>query len=242
MRSLVSSRVLAAALAALIFVFACATAASAAPVVCPERFAVPGATSALPYCASRAPGAGIRRLVVAVHGTNRNAADYFSYAVQAAELAGADDVLTIAPQFLTAADLAGPSVMTWSSDGWKAGDKATAGGAVSSFAVLDVLVRRLADPAVLPDLREVVVAGHSAGASSRCATPRPPGSTARSASRCISSSSAPVLVSVPSADRPVAASVACAGFDTWKYGLHGLNAYAGAVGARASARSSAAGT
>jgi hypothetical protein len=211
----------------LLAVFVLAPRAHAAVKLCPERFAVPGASGALPYCASGAPSASVRRLLVAVHGTNRNATDYFDYAVESVRGASARDVLVVAPQFLMAGDGAA-GVVTWTNDGWKSGDQSTGGGSVSSFAAADALIRRYA--AALPALREVVVAGHSAGAQFAvryAAVTRVDGTLGTPLHYVVANpSSYPYL----SSERPVALS-GCAGYDTWKYGLNGLNPYAAAVGA-----------
>ncbi len=53
--------------------------------------------------------------------------------------------------------------MRWSLDGWQAGQDALAPAPLSSFAAIDALLARLADRTLFPNLRNVVIAGHSAG-------------------------------------------------------------------------------
>ena len=109
---------------------------------------------------------GIRRALVMVHGTNRNANDYFSTAAAAAFLAGAlDDTVVIAPRFTGCDDTLQPNEVGWSCNGdsWRSGGMAATNPELSSFDFMDEIVRKVAKKSVFPNLRNVVVTGHSAG-------------------------------------------------------------------------------
>jgi hypothetical protein len=157
---------------------ATATAALAAPAnVCPGRLpvTVDGVVLETPYCADFDLLGEIRpnlRAVLVIHGTERNADDYLTYVRDAATLAEDDGrTLLVAPQFLTAEELDAFSLpddlLYWSSSGWKQGNRSQDTTAhprparISSFAVLEEFVLQLRR--VAPELRSVVVAGHSAG-------------------------------------------------------------------------------
>jgi pimeloyl-ACP methyl ester carboxylesterase len=124
----------------------------------------------LPYCRTQRLGElrqTIRRAVVVVHGKNRNAKSYFDAVTRLAREEGhADDTLVIGMQFLTRADAAThrlpANMLYWDTDGWKHGHKALNGSRLSSFEVLDRLLRRLIDQN--PNLEQIIIAGHSAGA------------------------------------------------------------------------------
>jgi len=108
----------------------------------------------------------IRRALVMVHGTNRNADHYFSTAVAAAFLAGAlDDTLVIAPHFTACNDKLEPNEVGWSctGDSWRSGGMAATRPDLSSFDFMDEIVRSLAKKSVFPNLKAIVVTGHSAG-------------------------------------------------------------------------------
>jgi pimeloyl-ACP methyl ester carboxylesterase len=108
----------------------------------------------------------IRRGLVMVHGTNRNADHYFSTAASAAFLAGAlDDTVVISPRFTACADKLEPNEVGWSCNGdsWRSGGIAATSPALSSFDFMDEIVRKLANKTVFPNLRAIVVTGHSAG-------------------------------------------------------------------------------
>ncbi len=113
---------------------------------------------------------GVNRVVVMLHGTLRNADAYLRAADQAREQAGAlaATTLLVVPQFLADVDVQAhhlpPEFLRWDLDGWKQGSPARGPAPLSSFDALDALLARLADTSVLPMLRDVVVAGHSAGA------------------------------------------------------------------------------
>jgi hypothetical protein len=106
--------------------------------------------------------------VIVVHGTNRNADTYFETMVLATIQAGwLDSTLVIAPSFKTAEDLPAADEPRWTSFGWKAGHLSRTAGAsatrVSSYAVVDEILRKLGRQDLYPALRTVVVTGHSAG-------------------------------------------------------------------------------
>jgi hypothetical protein len=231
--------------AALLCSLVAAHAARAATKLCPERFSIAagGSTFQLPYCANRSLSArddGVHRLVVVVHGTNRNATDYYSYMNSAAHDAGADDSLVVAPQFLIASEAPKADTLHWTAEGWKQGDESDMSPSVSSFAAVDQLVRSVVGSMDFPNLREVVVTGHSAGgqfAERYAATNRIDGTlgvplryvVANPSSYLYLNSERPVSGSADQFATPSSSS--CSGYDTYKYGVNALNPYLAASGA-----------
>jgi len=113
---------------------------------------------------------GVRRALIMVHGTNRNADHYFSTAVASAFLAGAlDDTVVISPRIASAAgschDTLAPNEVSWSctGDSWRSGGNAASHPELTSFDFVDQILKKLASKSVFPNLRAIVVAGHSAG-------------------------------------------------------------------------------
>ena len=116
------------------------------------------------------PAPRVRRVLIMVHGALRNADRYFDTANAAAFLAGAQgDTLVIAPAFHSADgdchDTLAPGEISWSCgrDSWRSGGAAPSDATLTSFGFMDALLQRLANRALFPNLRVVVVAGHSAG-------------------------------------------------------------------------------
>jgi pimeloyl-ACP methyl ester carboxylesterase len=108
----------------------------------------------------------IRRALIMVHGTNRNADHYFATAMAAAFLAGAvDDTVVIAPHIIACADKPEPNEVLWScsGDSWRSGGAAASNPELSSFDLADEILRRLAKTSAFPNMKTIVVAGHSAG-------------------------------------------------------------------------------
>jgi len=124
----------------------------------------------LPYCRNQRLGElreSIRRAVIVIHGKERNAKSYFEAVNRlATEENRQQDTLIIALQFLTQADVTAnklsQNVLFWDREGWKSGLKALNGSKLSSFEVLDRVLKRLIDQN--PNLTQIVIAGHSAGA------------------------------------------------------------------------------
>jgi len=112
----------------------------------------------------------VRRALIMVHGTNRNADHYFATAVAAAFLAGAlDHSVVISPRIASAAgncrDTLAPNEVSWSctGDSWRSGGVAASHPDLTSFDFVDQVLKKLANKNVFPNLRAIVVAGHSAG-------------------------------------------------------------------------------
>lgn len=113
---------------------------------------------------------GIKHALIVIHGVKRDADQYYETA--AALLADnpdrARDTLILAPRFAGAIDSGFGGMAAWRKASWEDGeDSVQAAGRpapVSSFQVLDDLLRTLNDRKRLASLQGIVLAGHSAGA------------------------------------------------------------------------------
>jgi hypothetical protein len=177
----------------------------------------------------------IERAVIVIHGKLRNADVYYRTAQKALAQAGANasTTLLIAPQFLATIDAKAHTptadTLLWKGDAWMAGETAVQGAPLSSYAVLDAIVARLADRRLFPRLKYVTIAGHSGGAQ----TVQRYSIVAR-ATQALTVEGIDVryVVANPSSYayfdrlRPNAEGVAsefdaarCPSFNTWKYGM-----------------------
>lgn len=195
-----------------------------------------GAEALLPVSLSAdwsRPLHAVAQAVVMLPGNDRDADAARRTAEAAREASGAlaQTVLVVAPQFLTDADVAAHHLpagfLRWTDAGWKQGDAALGPAALPSFAALDALLIRLADPASFPALRHVVLAGHSAGGQMAQryaavgrgqATLEARGITVRH----VVANPSSWLWFGPDRPRPVAD---CPATDEWKYGLRNPPAY-----------------
>ncbi|MGD8395994.1 MAG: FG-GAP-like repeat-containing protein [Candidatus Eiseniibacteriota bacterium] len=140
------------------------------------EMAADGDTLAIPYFASRpllASHPAVTRLVIVVHGTLRNADDYYLHMKEAATLADTaqDHTLIVAPQFLIEEDLdehdLPESTLFWEYYGWRQGDQSVATQhhprpwSISSYAIADTIIHHVVTRN--PQLEQVIVTGHSAG-------------------------------------------------------------------------------
>jgi pimeloyl-ACP methyl ester carboxylesterase len=109
------------------------------------------------------PNTRVTRALIMVHGTNRNADHYFDTAKAAAFLAGAlEDTVVIAPHMIDRTDKAAPNEVVWQSS-WRTGGPSVADPSETSFDFVDEILRKLAKKSTFPNLKAIVVAGHSAG-------------------------------------------------------------------------------
>ena len=111
-------------------------------------------------------GGHFDRVLIVIHGANRNADDYFCSAKSAWELHNSTEmILIIAPVFYSIADVRqDPLFLAWADDKdgpWRYGADSVHPIQTSSFAALDMLVERVLT--LFPSVVKVIVAGHSSG-------------------------------------------------------------------------------
>lgn len=133
----------------------------------------PGHRYKIPVYANRNLARGdlrdIKQIVIVFHGVRRNADAYYETVatVLAANPARADDTLILAPRFVGVIDSGFAGMAAWRKASWEDGeDSVQASGRpapVSSFQVIDDLLRTLDDRKRLPFLAGIVLAGHSGG-------------------------------------------------------------------------------
>lgn len=193
------------------------------------------------------PNQQITRAFILVHGQGRNADDYFRTAVAAAFLGGAlEDTVVISPRFASSdrgcADKLDADEVNWpcSGDSWRSGAAARGNDGLTSYDFVDEILRRLARKEVFPNMKRIIVAGHSAGGQyvSRYAM----------ANRVHDSLGIPVTYVVsnpssyayPDANRPRAGANAgemgpygdgrnCTTYNQWPYGLEKRTGYAASM-------------
>jgi pimeloyl-ACP methyl ester carboxylesterase len=113
----------------------------------------------------------ITRAFVLIHGAGRDADNYFRTAVAAAFLGNAlEDTIVISPRFASndgrgCRDELAQNEVSWSCNGdsWRSGGSATSNDTLTSYDFADAILKKLARKDVFPNLRNIVVAGHSAG-------------------------------------------------------------------------------
>jgi pimeloyl-ACP methyl ester carboxylesterase len=116
------------------------------------------------------PNPAVTRAMIIVHGATRNADHYFATGVGAAFLAHAlEDTIVVAPRFAVndgraSRDKLDEGELSWvSAVGWAGGGHALSLPDVSTYDAMDQILRKLADRKVFPNLKRIVVSGHSAG-------------------------------------------------------------------------------
>jgi pimeloyl-ACP methyl ester carboxylesterase len=114
----------------------------------------------------------ITRALIVIHGAGRDAHNYFRTAVAAAFLNGAlEDTIVISPRFASSAggacqDKLDTDEVSWpcSGDSWRSGGfAANHQPPLSSYDFTDDILRRLGRKDAFPNLKSIVVSGHSAG-------------------------------------------------------------------------------
>jgi pimeloyl-ACP methyl ester carboxylesterase len=120
----------------------------------------------------------ITRAFILIHGGSRDADNYFRAALAAGFLADAlSDTVILSPRFASnkgssngtdCNDAIAGDEISWvcdlkDPDSWRSGGPAIGHKDLTSFDVMDEILRELANKSVFPNLKAIVVAGHSAG-------------------------------------------------------------------------------
>lgn len=165
----------------------------------------------------------VQRAVIVIHGSSRNADDYWRYAADA--VLGTPGMVVVAPKFSEIDDSPPITQIYWGS-GWRDGDQSELDGrpwTISSFEVMDELLATL--DASFPQLDTISLVGNSAGGQyvQRYAA-------TRDDPRIEYIVGAPSSYMYLSADRP---GTTCSKYNEYKYGLEDLNdtPYMEAIGA-----------
>lgn len=111
----------------------------------------------------------VTRAMVIVHGQGRNADNYFMTGLAAGYLANAlEDTVIVSPRVASnngagCKDKLEPGEVSWDCAGWRTGIEASNAKGLYSFDLLDAVVKLLNDEKVFPNLKKIVIGGHSAG-------------------------------------------------------------------------------
>jgi pimeloyl-ACP methyl ester carboxylesterase len=188
-----------------------------------------------------APHPNVVRAIVVFHGLHRNADGYLHDVEEARGKAGAagKNTLLIAPQFLNEDDARAhklaSDVLRWRRAQWEAGEPAAGPKPISSFDGIDAILASLSDRILFPNLREIVLAGHSGGGQivQRYAVAGRQIAAVESAGIGVR-----FVVANPSSyvyfdDHRPEAVRGCRQFDQWKYGLEQVPPYLGSPSAAA---------
>jgi len=141
---------------------------------CTEMLPLPGARGGIVVYRSHPlaqPDPAVEHALIVIHGLGRDADAYYASALAGAFAAHAlADTIVIAPHFKSAergcGDTLAPGEVGWHcrprNVSWRNGGDCVDGG-VTTFDAVDELLKRLDDKALFPNLRSIVVVGHSAG-------------------------------------------------------------------------------
>lgn len=112
----------------------------------------------------------IQRALIVVHGAGRDADNYFRTTLAATFLAGGmENTIAISPRFASnnssCRDTLAPNEVNWpcGGDSWRSGGVAINDPKLTSYDFMDAIVRALTRKENFPNLKSIVISGHSAG-------------------------------------------------------------------------------
>ncbi|GFM58139.1 alpha/beta hydrolase [Pseudomonas capsici] len=206
--------------------------------ISPDRLTINGSQATLGLSQEWVhPKPRIERVVIVLHGRLRNAQTYLRSIERAANQSKErSKTLLIAPQFLDEKDIVAhhlsDSILRWRQNTWMEGATAVDPKPISSFIVLDHILKRLSDSKLFPNLKEIVIAGHSGGAQvvQRYAMigGKEDALLNREGVKLRYVIANPSSYAYFDSERPETVSAqSCPNFDDWKYGLKKMPFYSG---------------
>lgn len=106
----------------------------------------------------------IEHAIITIHGSVRNADTYFkSVWGLSKKLKVEDKTLVISPHFKITGDQLKRNELRFSYEGWWIGNNSLDKSKTSSFSVIDFFIGHLANQKLFPNLKTLVITGHSAG-------------------------------------------------------------------------------
>lgn len=196
----------------------------------------PSGTAQLPLDISldwSKPQPQVTRAVILLHGKGRDVDGYYRGLERSASEAGlaARTTILIAPQFLNEDDVRAHAlsgdIIRWRVGAWEAGGPALAPAPISAYEALDALFADLANPTIFPNLKEIVLAGHSGGGQAvqrYAVVGRAPAQVAGKGIHVRFVIANPSSYLYFSEDRP-APHNGCGNWNRWKYGIRDAPAY-----------------
>lgn len=169
----------------------------------------------------------VTRAIINIPGLLRNGDVYERVGEKTLAAAHATpQTLLITPQFLAEVDVSGhhlpADTLRWKVLTWLDGVPAVRPAPVSVFSVLDAMLDRLADRSRFPQLREIVLIGHSAGGQvvhRYAVVGRAPDRMAQSGIRIRFVVANPSSYVYFADDRPFPNAARCPKFNHWKFGF-----------------------
>ncbi len=112
-----------------------------------------------PYGLDNTIWPNLETAIIVVHGQNRDADNYFQYLSSVLfELELSETTLLVAPLFAESEES-----LVWKSNSWRQGGQSEGVNKVSSYSVIDTLIYRLSRLEKFPNLKRLILTGHSSG-------------------------------------------------------------------------------
>jgi hypothetical protein len=108
----------------------------------------------------------IKQLVVVIHGTNRNAGDYFNFIMSSIIKSDLSESTLVISPLLTNKIEANIDNLYWENNEWRSGaNSSNPNSNVSSFTVIDQIIQQIEGTNQFLNLNTILVIGHSSGAA-----------------------------------------------------------------------------
>ena len=180
----------------------------------------------------------VQTAIIIIHGTTRNHSSNFETMILAAQQRdpSLSKTIVIAPKFQIVEDNPTANEPFWTNSGWKKGHLSVTDSKprprVSSYSAIEKIIELLSTRSGFPELREIIVTGHSAGGqvAHRFAAGRKPEETSEHINtRYVVANPSTYLYLGPERfidgyfSSPIRSE--CPEYDYWHYGLKNLNTY-----------------
>ena len=107
----------------------------------------------------------IERAIITIHGSTKNGDTYYKSVSRMAKKLGVESTtFVLSPNFKESSDQRLQNELTYRPwQDWWIGENSIEGSKTSSFAVIDNIIKKFSNKKIFPNLKTIVITGHSAG-------------------------------------------------------------------------------
>lgn len=106
----------------------------------------------------------IEKAIITIHGSERNSHTYYNSIEMLSKRRGElEKTIIVSPHYKEVQDARAQAEFYFHPEGWLSGDEAINRKDVTSFEIVDHMIKLMADKNNFPNLKEIIITGHSAG-------------------------------------------------------------------------------
>lgn len=103
--------------------------------------------------------------IIIVHGASHDPENYYSYLTNTLQATSLSNKTVLIAPFFRSTSTGSSLDFYWPSTSWNSGSQSSNSNKISSFKIIDELIKQLGNKARFPVLKKIIITGHSSGAA-----------------------------------------------------------------------------